>query len=236
MIRITLTILVLLLAATTVFAQSVTKLEISGLTGSCNANSITGSYTITAYDANGNALEGTFNVTRAYTSNDDTSGFIGDITSGQSLPFVIDNPQGTVVLARLHVWLTDDPSVRAAGYFLDCATGQWGGIFEGDGRLNYNLGDLHAALYVGVDDSGAMALDVYTIQSDSKGLFIGQFNAEDFAVKSPETNTLIDTVGSATLYALTSGEYQVNISGGGKVYAVIFSWPPHHVYGYTIER
>jgi hypothetical protein len=130
--------------------------------------------------------------------------------------------------------LSPDYSVRSATLKINCATLAYeiiGGNSEsGDGRLNPNAGDLLDVLYMGTDESGMPSIDVYQVDGDS-GIYIGEFTYELFEPyldAAPETNTELGTVDKATLYALTSGEFQINIGpdAEGKYGIVIFSGLP----------
>jgi hypothetical protein len=131
--------------------------------------------------------------------------------------------------------LSADSSVGSPVLRINCGTlayeilgSESGG--SADGRLNPNAGDLLNVLYAGVDDSGNPVIDVYQVDGTT-GIFVGEFDYELFELyldAAPDTNTELGTVDQATLYALTTGEFQINIGPDveGKYGIVIFSGLP----------
>ncbi len=100
-----------------------------------------------------------------------------------------------------------------------------------DGRINMGRGDLINAVYNTRDDSGQPALGVWAINADSKGVYTGRFAYELFEPyldTPPSENTRLGMVGQTTLYALTSGEFQVVVGPDdeGKTYTTVFSTLP----------
>jgi hypothetical protein len=99
-----------------------------------------------------------------------------------------------------------------------------------DGRLNRFHGDLISVLYRGTV-GGQPAIAVYGLDDESNGLLEGYFTLDDiapYADSPPAENTAIRTIDQSTLYALTSGEFQINIGPDdeGKLYTVIFGGLP----------
>lgn len=104
-------------------------------------------------------------------------------------------------------------------------------VVPSDGRINMGRGDLINAIYNTRDDSGQPALGVWAIDADSKGIYTGRFAYELFEPyldAPPSENTRLAVVGQTTLYALTSGEFQVVVGPDdeGKTYTTVFSGLP----------
>lgn len=107
-----------------------------------------------------------------------------------------------------------------------------------DDRINWDMGDLNAVLYAREDNNGDPVIEVYRVGANGQGEFLGFITEDDLAPyvdNPPDVNTEIKAIGNVMLYALASGEFQVNIGpdGEGKVWSVIFDGlPPEKVYGY----
>jgi hypothetical protein len=153
---------------------------------------------------------------------------ISGISFGVSLPGV---GSGNVDVTAA---LLPNYSVRSPVLKINCGTLQYEILSSSgessDGRLNPNAGDLLDVLYIGRDDTGSPAIDVYRVDGDS-GVFIGEFEYalfEPYLDTPPSTNTRLETIDKATLYALSSGEFQINIGpdAEGKYGIVIFSGLP----------
>jgi predicted outer membrane repeat protein len=97
-----------------------------------------------------------------------------------------------------------------------------------DDRINPGQGDTYAAVYVRRDDEGRAAIHIYCVNNQSQG-YLGLVVTQD-AVEAvdaaPEINTLVaeSDFCNVAFYALTSGEYQINIGPdrGGDVRVLIF--------------
>lgn len=103
-------------------------------------------------------------------------------------------------------------------------------------RLNYQNGDLINALYVSTGPDGNGAITVYAIDSNSEGSIAGVFEYSLFAPyleTPPAENTLLGRIDYASLYALTTGEFQIVIRDPVeyKFYTTVFSaFPISNVY------
>jgi hypothetical protein len=110
-----------------------------------------------------------------------------------------------------------------------------------DDRLNWGVADYLVVLYPGTDAQGSPAIRVFGVGEDGEGIYLFTITQQDIAAfvdNPPAVNTPIMTFGDITLYALASGEFQLNIGpdAEGKTQVIIFdSLAPGHVYGYTIE-
>ncbi|MEQ8673691.1 MAG: hypothetical protein RLP44_11930 [Aggregatilineales bacterium] len=106
--------------------------------------------------------------------------------------------------------------------------------------LNVSVGATEFSMFV-VPVGGDTQVHVYDIDSNGNGSFLFAISDEDlapFIASPPSVNTLIQSVGPASLYALTSGEFQLNYGpdAEGKTYVVIFNGiPATNVYSYVIE-
>ncbi len=110
-----------------------------------------------------------------------------------------------------------------------------------DDRLNWGVADYLVVLYPGTDAQGNPAIRVFGVGEDGAGFYLFTITQQDIAAfvgNPPAVNTPIMTIGNITLYALTSGEFQLNIGpdAEGKTQVIIFdSLAPGHLYGYTVE-
>ena len=117
-----------------------------------------------------------------------------------------------------------------------CADLPYIGIQTGDPLIE--TAGMDTAIYNGLDDNGNPSLDVYGINDEGEGYYaftITEANLAPFADNPPEENTEIMTVDNVALYALDTGEYQLNIGPDeeGKVRVVIFNGlPSTNVYSY----
>ena len=106
--------------------------------------------------------------------------------------------------------------------------------------LNVSVGVTEFSVFV-VPVGTDTQLHIYDIDSNGNGSFLFAISDEDlapFIASPPSVNTLIVSVGPASLYALTSGEFQINYGpdAEGKTYVVIFDGiPATNVYSYVIE-
>lgn len=133
-------------------------------------------------------------------------------------------PENTVV--QFTISNGGEQSVAVA---VNCTTGEVYNrrIFGPDGRLNAG-NDLPVVIYPRLNRSGEPFLDFYTSPDGERGIRTLTVDADTLAdlPENPESNREIATTrdGLATLYKLTSGEYQVNYqpTAEGKVPVVIF--------------
>lgn len=148
-----------------------------------------------------------------------------------------------ITSGNVEVQLATNPSVTSGAYTWDCVNqtvnpgGGGGPVFTGDDdRLNLSHGELMAVLYARTDRSGKPGVHVYGISGASTGYLLGVYSYSDFEKflgKPPSENTKIKSIGKSTLYALTSGEFQINIGPDekGELHQVVFSGvPPTNVY------
>lgn len=227
-------------------ANGVVSIEIASISVSgCNGSTIIGSVQVRALDAQGNVLNQTTPETFDLYFNSD--GGAAKVT------FDLDaSPTGfqigfgaPITYGLLTVVLASDPAIKSSTYIMECDTLETSIIIldgaKTDGRINYYMGDLVAVLYPDADDDGKPGIHVYDVleasgETSAKGVFIGMYGYDDFAPyldDAPAQNVKIGSIGLTTLYALTTGEFQVNIGpdSEGKITAVIFKGlPPRGVY------
>lgn len=96
-----------------------------------------------------------------------------------------------------------------------------------DARLNYANGDLINVLYRSTDSAGKGSVVVYSLDANSKGVYEGRFAYalfEPYLDNPPARNTLLGTIDQSSLYALTSGEFQIVIADPreAKTYTTLF--------------
>lgn len=96
-----------------------------------------------------------------------------------------------------------------------------------DDRLNWRFGDYAFAIYAGEEDSDVL-LHVYFVDDESNGhwlLSISREEAEYYANNPPATVTQLLRYQSISVFALTSGEIQLNMYSplDGKTYIMVFS-------------
>ncbi len=107
--------------------------------------------------------------------------------------------------------------------------------------ISASVGTTEVNIFVVQDANGNTALNVYDIDENGNGVYQFTISDEDlapFIASPPTTNTLIKSGSNIALYALTSGEFQINAGpdAEGKTYVIIFDGlPPSNVYGYVIE-
>lgn len=148
-----------------------------------------------------------------------------------------------ITSGTVEVQLATNPSVTSGAYTWDCVNqnvnpgGGGGPIFTGDDdRMNLSHGELMAVLYARLDRSGKPGVHVYGISSANTGYLLGIYSYSDFEKylgNAPSANTKIKTIGASTLYALTSGEFQINIGpdAKGELHQIVFTGlPPTNVY------
>jgi hypothetical protein len=201
----------------------------------CVGDIFSGSFRIVAYDTDGLVANATTPVDtiRTYATSYNVITLQQDSTSNQVQDFLIDFNGASILYGTLTVSLVSDPGIQAPTYRFDCVTGEVIIIDNGgqDDRINPGMGDLIDVLYARHDTAGQSVIHVYTVESDGKGRLVGYFPNSDFTAylsNPPEEVVEIDTIDYATLYALPTGEFQINIGPDieGKVTSVIFSGLP----------
>lgn len=209
---------------------AVAKLELNVTQFQCQGTTISGAYSVTARDSGGSTLTGDVDTVRHYVTSNGSTVQSGLITTGQSLTFSLSFPGAALTFGQLEITLAADPSVTSGVYYFDCTTGTVTAPTFTDGRLNPGKGDLAIVLYRGVGDDGKAAVDVYRVEG-TEGIFVGRYDYSLFASylsTPPATNTLLDSVDSTRLYALTSGQFQIVIESArdSKTFDVIFTGIP----------
>lgn len=207
---------------------------------SCDNDIIEGTMVLTVLDSNGNIVDvsGTSDLTITFFSLTSPSSAVANTFTVNaslltSVSFGVSLPGVDVGNVEVVVRLTADPSVQSPILRIDCGTLSYDIIAtqgSSDGRLNPNAGDLINVLYRGTDEAGNPAIDVYRVDGD-KGVYLGQFEYvlfEPYIGAPPAVNRRLAAIDKATLYALTSGEFQVNVGpdAEGKYGIVIFSGLP----------
>lgn len=186
------------------------KVQFAGLR-ECSGALITGSITIGVYDANGTLLNGTTPVSatvHATHSNGAVAPIPWDFVAGENYNFSFLVGSTPVVYATIVV-VIDGTEVSSPLITVYCD----GRVFVGQGgdsRINRNHCDLMAALY-----STARGIEVWMIEADSSGTYMGAFTTEDiapFADAPPAVNTFVRTIWPASLEVLTTGELQIKIA------------------------
>lgn len=220
-------------------AGAIIALELQDLTfNGCNGSIFAGSFHVVAYDEGGAvANAGTGVATnRFYTTSYATVSLQQASTSNQKQDFLIDFNGTPITYGTLTVTLAANPTVESPTYRFDCMTGEIS-IIEGlDDRINPGMGDLIAVLYARRDATGKTGIQVYSVEADGTGVLIDTYLNSDFApyIGNPPAEAVeISSIGDTTLYALTTGEFQINIGPDieGKITSVIFNGlPPGRVY------
>ena len=100
-----------------------------------------------------------------------------------------------------------------------------------DNRINWRMGDDIAAIYRDADDAGNPALSIYEINADAEGELrfkVTMADLQPYLDNPPAHNTEIMSAGKVTLYALSSGEFQISLgpNAEGKIYDLIFTTLP----------
>ncbi len=91
-----------------------------------------------------------------------------------------------------------------------------------DGRINHNCA-APIAVYL-VEDSDGVSLDIWRILPDTSGRPEMYFTADDLE-DAGNGLTVVGRSGNIVLYKLASGEYQINVWLGLKVYVIRFTMP-----------
>lgn len=224
-------------------AGSISRIELVRYTlNSCAANTFHGQYGLIAYDDAGNVVNNTtsVNVTGIFTTGAgvfETAAYPHNNT--ENYTFTVYTTSTNLSSGTAYFYLTDNPSIQTATYVLDCSgPNMYVLVASGgsDDRLNWSHGDLLNVIYSRWDKVGNPEIWVYTLNAASEGVLNGIFKYDDFKSylgKPPQQNTRIGKVSQSTLYALTTGEFQINIGPDdeGKTYSIILDKiPPTHLY------
>ncbi len=212
----------------------------------CGSASIEGSWRISAYNTDGALVNGTSPITATeyYTSNNGSvPPVVASYLSGQVWPFYVTIPPAPISYIEFYAVSTDNPSVRTDTVRIDCdgtISNLGGGTASGyqapDDRLNLGAGDLLNVIYARRDTAQRPVLHVYSLSSQSTGVFEGAFAYEALAPylsDAPDENTLIGKIDATALYALTTGEFQIVIGPDReeKTYSIILTGlPPKRIY------
>jgi hypothetical protein len=204
----------------------------------CRGDTFEGSFKVVALDVNGAVINMTQPVEtrRFYTTSYAFVWQEGSSTSSQSENFFIDFNGSPITYGTLTIVLESNPTVQSLTYQFNCLTGEITTQKGLDTRINYQMGDLVSVLYPAMDNQGNPTLQVYDVEVDGRGKYVGTYSHDLFAPyldARPQTSVKLGQIGKTTLYALTTGEFQINIGPDieGKVVSVIFTGvPPVEVY------
>jgi hypothetical protein len=206
----------------------------SATLSTCGNDTLEGYFFISAYDERGvlinNADSLTFTV--VFESSNESVAFTVSASSTTPIDFAVSFNQPTTG-ATLTVGLGSE---AASVYEIDCSTLTINalGTAEGrDDRMNFGKGDLLNVIYARTDAIGKPVIHVYSVDGDT-GVYAGVFDYALFELyldTPPTRNTKIGSVDSSTLYALSSGEFQINIGpdAEGKIAVIIFEGLPPKV-------
>lgn len=201
----------------------------------CVSTVIEVEFTAQAFDA-GSATISNFDATLNFVpSTGSASSKSVAITSGAPNAAYIDS--GTPGLTYVEVLVTvDGITSNGVRIWCDGRVEFLGAAAQTAPRLNYQNGDLIDALYVSTGSDGKGAIAVYAIDSNSAGRLAGVFEYSLFAPyleMPPAENALLGQIDYASLYALTTGEFQIVISDPveSKSYTTVFrAFPVSDVY------
>ncbi len=204
----------------------------------CENDIVEGRLDLSVRDQAGNIVDvsGTSDLALRFSTSGAVSLFSVSASAGiTSVTFGVDLPGLNTGQAEVTASLTADPSVQSPVLRINCGTLGYeiitgDGPGSGDGRLNPNAGDLLNVLYAGTDKSGKPVIDVYKVDGE-RGVYFDEFEYalfEPYLNAPPASNTRLASVDKATLYALASGEFQINIGpdAEGKYGVVIFRGLP----------
>ena len=216
-----------MMAITAQAAQPVRSVSItSAKLVQCISTIIEVQFTPQASDAAGTTV-GSFNATLdVVPSTGSASSNNATLTSGASYNAYVDF--GASAFAYIELRITAD-GITSNGVRIWCdGRVEFLGTAATTPRLNYQNGDLIDALYVSTGSDGMGAIAVYAIDSNSTGRVAGVFEYSLFAPyleMPPAENTLLGQIDYASLYALTTGEFQIVISDPveSKSYTTVFS-------------
>lgn len=215
----------------------------------CQGTEISGSFRIIATDSGGVVVNDVTpaDVTLQFSAPEGSPAPLNVLVDSSTKPFLINFPATLTSYVTLVISQTSDAGVVSPTYQFNCSgsvctVGTCGATTnDDDGRINRRMGDLIDALYVRTDSEGKPSLHVYSINDDSLGTYMGMFAYSDFAAylsEAPAVNTKIKTVDKSTLYALATGEFQINIGpdAEGKITSLIFRGiPPRGLYHYVVK-
>lgn len=223
---------------TTSAAGAVVSLGLTDVTlQSCANSTFSGTYRLTAYDAQGNVVNSTttVNAVGVYQANGVTTSDEYKHTTALA-HYDIFFAGTSLSSGTFYFYWQGNSAVVSPTYLLDCATltaTQIGGGSGsgGDDRLNPNTGDLINVLYARTDAQGNPEIHVYVLNTASQGILIGKFAYAQFLpylYHTPQQNRQIAKIADSTLYALSTGEFQINIGpdAEGKLYSVILDAIP----------
>lgn len=203
----------------------------------CTSDVVEGRLVLSVRDQNGGVIDMSgSDLELRFSTAGAVSLFHVSASASTSLTFGVALPGLGTGYADVLVILASDPSVQSPILRINCANLTYeiissdGEVVSSDGRLNLNAGDLINVLYAGTDAQGKPAIDVYTVDGE-RGVYFGEFEYtlfEPYLDTPPAANTRIATVNKSTLYALSSGEFQINIGpdAEGKYGVVIFRGLP----------
>jgi len=194
---------------------------------------IQGHLSVVAYNAS-NGIENPSGTplpfTLTFSSGGQNESFNVSLSSDEVLPYGISF--GNQLLSSVTITVSGGSASSSITYTCDTGTSST----QPDSRLNLGAGDLINALYNTTDSAGQPTISVWEVQPDSSGSYIDSFDYSIFAPyfeSAPTVNTLLDTINKTSLYALTTGEFQLVVGpdAEGKHYTTVFSGlPALHVY------
>lgn len=220
-------------------AGEISSLELRDVTfAGCNSDSFQGSFKVAALDSNGAVVNTTQPVEtqRFYATSYAFVPQQRSSTSIQTENFFIDFNGAPITYGSITVVLVSNPAIQSLTYVLNCQTGEITTQTGPDTRINFQMGDLVSVLYASMDSEGKPVIKVYDVDGESRGRYAGTYpyaQFEPYLSAAPETNIEIAQLGKTVLYALSSGEFQINIGpdSEGKVVSIIFTGiPPVDVY------
>lgn len=201
----------------------------------CVDNVIEAEFTPAAIDTSGATMP-TFQAEQHFVLSNGATDMQTDVlTSYQSRRFYLALGSSDVTYADVYLVSTNNPTVRSSTYriYCDSTVISLGGGINADGvlgiddRFNRTEGDLVNVLYRRNDPTGNSGVAVYSLDEDFDGVFEGFFTYEMFEPyldNAPEENVMLGQVDRSTLYALTSGQFQIVIHDPYevKIYEVVF--------------
>lgn len=173
-------------------------------------------------------------VTFSLTGNDVTETFNLNLSSTDVLPYGIK--LGSSELTTVTITVTVGSVNASIEYVCPPTPRPVSPSQPADGRLNLGSGDLIDVIYQGSDGSGQPILTVWAVDEDSRGIYVGAFENALFAPyleAAPDENTLLGKISQTSLYALTTGEFQLVVGpdAEGKSYTtVLVGLPVRSVY------
>jgi hypothetical protein len=247
--KLSLLVLLLLIAGVLLFTGFAAAAEVPSvltITGvqvtNCSGPTMEGAFQVIATNDGGSMISAPVQILVYFESNvGAVPGIPYTVSNTNDIPFAVSTPGGTVQYMRVYVAAVDNPSLRSDTWQLSCdgsSVNLGGGNLAADGaddRLNRSQGDLLNVLYSRTDRDGLPGVHVYRVIPPSQGSYEGGFSYQDFQPyldNPPAENTLLASVAQSSLYALTSGEFQINIGPDieGKTYVMIFSGlPPKNI-------